>query len=93
MSKILGKLRRFAASPVAVSAAGVAAAVGVLAASGVAGAATYDPTSALTTFADNFGTSAGPVVLAVGSAFVGLALLFWGVRFAFAFVGSRTSRR
>ena len=74
--------------------AGVIAVIGMVAAvAGVAGAATYDPTSGLTTFAGTVGTTAGPIVLAVAGALIGLALLFWGVRYAFSFIGHRSPRR
>ncbi len=67
----------------------VATLAGVLGLSGVAGATTYDPTASLTSFADTFGTTLGPIVLAVAGAVVGIAILFWGIKFVFGFIHAR----
>jgi hypothetical protein len=46
----------------------------------------YDPTGSLKDFANTAGNTAGPIVVAVASAMVGLVLLFWGIRFVFGLV-------
>jgi hypothetical protein len=72
---------------------GVIGAGALVGAAGVASAATYDPTSDLTTFASTAGTTAGPLVVIVAGAFIGLALLFWGVRAVYRFISGRHSIR
>jgi len=49
----------------------------------------YDPTSALTGFASTLSTTAGPIIIAVSTAMIGLTLLFWGVRYVKGFLGKR----
>lgn len=88
--KILTSAKAVLSSRFAKVAVLVSAPVAAIAAGTMAGATgSYDPTSGLTTFANTVGTTAGPIVIAVASALVGLALLFWGIKFAFSFIGTR----
>jgi len=59
---------------------------------GIASATTYDPTSDITSLANNVASTAGPLIAVVAGALVGLALLFWGFRVAFGMLGSRVKR-
>lgn len=67
----------------------------VLAWSGIAGAVPYNPTTSLTSFATGAGTLAGPIIVAVAVSLIGLAVLFWGVRFVYGLLtsGGRVGRR
>lgn len=82
-------MKNFLATRKGQALAAIATVASVVGFAGIAGATAYDPTSALTTFANGFGTSLGPIVLAVAGAVVGIVILFWGVRFVFGLVHSR----
>jgi hypothetical protein len=73
--------------------AGVIGTSTLVGAAGVASAATYDPTSDVTNFAQSAASTAGPLVVIVAGAFIGLALLFWGVRAVYRFISGRHAIR
>lgn len=63
--------------------AAVAMVAGGLSVPALAGATTYDPTSDSTALANGAGTLAGPVIVAVATALIGLVVLLWAVRFVY----------
>lgn len=82
-------ISKVASSRRAMIATAGASAVGVLAVAVPSFALTpppYDPSAGLTDFSTAVGNQAGPIVIAVATALVGLVLLFWGVRFVFGLV-------
>lgn len=74
---------------VAMGAAGMAVAAAVIAVAVPSFATTYDPTSDLTNLANSAGTQLGPIVVAVVTAFLGVFILFWGVRYITSRLGGR----
>lgn len=60
----------------------------ILGAAGVATAVPYNPTTDVTSLADNAVSTMGPIVVALAGAVIGLAILAWGLRAVFRMVGS-----
>lgn len=90
LSKAMGLLRSNYGLVAASLAGGGVVAAFMLASS--AGATNYDPTSNLTTLASSAGNTMGPIVIAVVTAVIGIAVLFWGVRFILHFVSRGRAR-
>jgi hypothetical protein len=53
---------------------------GALVASGIAGATTYDPTTALTGLGSQTTSTAAPIMIAVVGSLIALGVVFWVVR-------------
>ena len=77
MKNLVNKLAR-SRSAQAISAMTVF--IGAMAASGIAGAVTYDPTSALTNLAGTTTSTAAPIMVAVVGGLIALGVVFWVVR-------------
>ena len=75
-------------STMAYTATGIAM-VSVMAFVGLAGATTYDPTSALTGFASTATATGAPIVVAVAGGLITLAIVFWAISFVFGFFGKK----
>lgn len=74
---------------VQISAAGVAVVGLVLGIAGMAGATTYDPTSALTGLANSATSTASPIMVAVAVALIPLLIVFLVVGWVFGLFGRK----
>jgi hypothetical protein len=76
MKNLINKLNTRSAMAIV----GISTFAGALMASGIAGATTYDPTTALTGLGTSTTSTAAPILIAVVGSLIALGVVFWVVK-------------
>jgi hypothetical protein len=87
LNKINGA--RVAGAAAAAGGLGVFVVAALFLSGGVAGATSYNPTSGLEAMASTIGAEAGPIIIGVSVALIGLVMAAWGASYVLGWLRAR----